>query len=407
MNSGVLQDIRVLDLTRVLAGPWATQIFADMGADVIKVERPGRGDDTRGWGPPFLKDASGNDTAEAAYFLAANRGKKSVTINIATPAGAELIRHLARHCDVVLENYKVGDMKRYGLDYSVLSAVNPRLVYCSITGFGQSGPYCKRAGYDFIIQGMGGLMSVTGPRDEAQGGAYKVGVPIADLMAGMYASSAVLAALLHRNKTGEGQYIDMALLDVQVGFLANQNMNYLVTGKLPRRMGNAHPNIVPYQTFDTADGAINLGVGNDGQFAKFCSVAGLDELVANPLYATHSARIDNRETLVSIVAHQMVLHTSGYWNDALNAAGVPCGSVNNISEVFRDPQVESRHMKISLPHPVAGRVDLVANPIKFSKTPIRYEAPPPTLGEHTEVVLAELLGLDAKELEKLRAQGVV
>ncbi|MER1939228.1 CaiB/BaiF CoA-transferase family protein [Castellaniella sp. FW104-16D08] len=408
MSSGVLQGVRVLDLTRVLAGPWATQIFADMGADVIKVERPGRGDDTRGWGPPFLKDAQGQDTALAAYFLAANRGKKSVTINIATPAGADLVRRLAQHCDVVLENYKVGDMRRYGLDYAALSAVNPRLVYCSITGFGQSGPYRERAGYDFIIQGMGGLMSVTGPKEGQEGaGPCKVGVPIADLMTGMYASSAILAALLHRNKTGEGQYIDMALLDVQVGFLANQNMNYLASGKSPRRMGNAHPNIVPYQTFNTADGAMNLGVGNDGQFAKFCRVAGLEALVTDPLYATHSARIDHRDTLVPIVAQRMLAHTSQYWSDALNAAGVPCGSVNTIAEVFQDPQVQSRGMKVSLPHPVAGHVDLVANPIKFSKTPIQYEAPPPALGEHTEAVLAQLLGLADKELEALKAQGVV
>jgi crotonobetainyl-CoA:carnitine CoA-transferase CaiB-like acyl-CoA transferase len=406
--SGALEHIRVLDLTRILAGPWATQLFADLGADVIKIERPRCGDDTRGWGPPYLKDAAGNDTSEAAYFLAANRGKKSATLNIAAPEGAAIVRELAKRSDVMLENYKVGDMARYGLDYPTLSAINPRLVYCSITGFGQTGPYKDRAGYDFIIQGMGGLMSVTGERDGvAGGGPQKVGVPIADMMTGMYAATAILAALAHRERTGEGQYIDMALLDVQVGFLANQNMNYFTTGLAPQRMGNAHPNIVPYQTFATRDGAIILGVGNDNQFAKFCGAAGLELLLTDTRFATHSARVVNRDILVPQIAQCIALHPTAYWIDTLEKLGVPCGPVNDLKAVFDDPQVQARRMKITLPHPAAGNVDLAANPIKFSRTPVHYAAPPPQLGEHTEEILSEVLGMSESEIEKLKARAVI
>ncbi len=406
--SGSLEHIRVLDLTRILAGPWATQLFADMGADVIKIERPHRGDDTRGWGPPYPRDVGGQDTADASYFLAANRGKKSVTVNIATPQGAGIVRELARHSDIVLENYKVGDMARYGLDYASLKAINPRLIYCSITGFGQTGPYKDRAGYDFIIQGMGGLMSVTGDPDQvAGGGPMKVGVPIADLMTGMYAATAILAALAHRERTGEGQSIDMALLDVQVGFLANQGMSYLTTGTSPRRMGNAHPTIVPYQTFATCDGAVNLGVGNDGQFQKFCQVAGLDTVAADPRFTSHSARVIHREQLVPRVAEAIARHSSAYWVDTLGKLGIPCGPVNDLQAVFEDPQVQDRGMKITLPHAAIGQVDLVANPIKFSGTPIRYALPPPQLGEHTMEVLSEILGMDEPAVERLREQAVI
>ncbi|MGH7238705.1 MAG: CaiB/BaiF CoA transferase family protein [Candidatus Saccharimonadales bacterium] len=405
---GALEHIRVLDLTRILAGPWATQLFADLGADVIKVERPRYGDDTRGWGPPYLKDAVGNDTKEAAYFLAANRGKKSITLDIATPEGAAVVRELAKRSDVMIENYKVGDMARYGLDYPTLSAINPRLVYCSITGFGQTGPYKNRAGYDFIIQGMGGLMSVTGERDGvAGGGPQKVGVPIADMMTGMYAATAILAALAHRERTREGQYIDMALLDVQVGFLANQNMNYFTTGTAPQRMGNAHPNIVPYQTFATRDGVIILGVGNDGQFAKFCRAADLESLILDERFATHPARVVNRDILVPQIAQRIALHHTTYWISTLEKLGVPCGPVNDLKAVFEDPQVQARRMKITLPHPVAGNVDLVANPIKFSGTPVHYAASPPRLGEHTEEILSGVLGMSEAEIEKLKTKTII
>lgn len=406
--SGALEHLKVLDLTRVLAGPWATQIFADMGADVIKVERPGRGDDTRGWGPPYLRDSQGRETAMASYFLSTNRGKKSITVNLASPEGSQLIRELARQSDVVLENYKVGDMERYGLDYETLKQDNPGLVYCSITGFGQTGPYRNRAGYDFIIQGMGGLMSLTGHEDSAPGGGpMKVGVPISDLMTGMYAATAVLAALSYRDRTGLGQYIDMALLDVQVGWLANQNMNYLTTGKAPQRMGNAHPNIVPYQMFETSDGAINLGIGNDGQFAKFCDVVGLADLARDERFAAHQSRVRNRAALVPLVAEKILSQPSDYWVDMLNKLGIPCGPVNDLREVFEDEQVKHRGMKVAVPHPEAGSVDLVANPIKFSQTPISYTQPPPRLGEHTDEVLSSMLGMSSEQIGYMRDKGII
>jgi len=403
-----LTGIRVLDLSRVLAGPWCGQIFADLGADVIKVERPGKGDDTRGWGPPFVKDTEGNPTADAAYFQCTNRAKKSITIDIAKAEGQALVRELAAESDVLLENYKVGDLARYGLGYDDLRKVNPRLVYCSITGFGQTGPYRDRAGYDFLIQGMGGLMSVTGERDDQPGGGpQKVGVAIADMMTGMYATVAVMAALWERNASGEGQYVDMALLDTQVAWLANQNANFLIGGMVPKRLGNAHPNITPYDTFRTADGDVILAIGNDGQYAKFCRAAGVPELVTDPRFADNIARVANREALRALLVPVMQSRTMAEWIALLEEVGVPCGPINRLDQVFADPQVVHRGMKVEVPHPVAGTMALVANPIKFSRTPITYDRPPPLLGEHTADVLREVLGKSTDEIEQLRSRGIV
>ncbi len=403
-----LGHIRVLDLTRVLAGPWCAQNLADLGADVIKVERPGAGDDTRSWGPPYLKDEDGNDTTEAAYYLAANRGKRSITLDISTPDGQQIVRDLVRHCDVVLENYKVGQLKKYGLDYDSLRAVRPDLVFCSVTGFGQDGPYAHRPGYDFIIQGMGGFMSITGERDDLPGGGpQKAGVAISDLMTGMYASIAVLAALTHRDRTGEGQYIDMALLDVQVAMMANMATNFLSSGNPPTRWGNAHPNIVPYQTFATADGHIIVAVGNDGQYRKFVNAGGRPDLADDPRFATNPERVRNRDLLVPLLAHMVKARTKQDWIDLLEQAGVPCGPINRLDEVFDNPQVQARGMKIELPHPAAGQVSLVRSPMKMSATPPRHDMPPPMLGQHTDEVLAELLGQDAQQIAALRAKGVV
>ncbi|MDP3607262.1 MAG: CaiB/BaiF CoA-transferase family protein [Polaromonas sp.] len=391
-----LTGVRVLDLSRVLAGPWAGQLLADLGADVVKVEKPGAGDDTRAWGPPYLKDESGRDTSEASYFLCANRNKRSVAIDIATPEGQVQVRALAQQADVLLENFKVGGLKRYGLDYASLRQNNPRLVYCSITGFGQSGPYAPRAGYDFLIQGMGGLMSVTGqPDGEPGAGPQKVGVALTDIMTGLYATIAVQAALVEREKSGLGQHIDLALLDVQIACLANQASNYLAGGLVPRRMGNAHPNIVPYQSLPTADGDIILAVGNDGQFAKFCVVAGHPEWSSDQRFASNAQRVANRAVLVPLLRQATVMRTSADWINALEAAGVPCGPINHIDEVFADPQVQARGLHINLPHPLAGSVPLVANPIRLSGSPVAYQRPPPLLGEHTEEVLAQWLGAAA------------
>jgi crotonobetainyl-CoA:carnitine CoA-transferase CaiB-like acyl-CoA transferase len=406
--SGALAHIQVLDLTRVLAGPWACQTLADLGADVIKIERPGCGDDTRAWGPPYLKDQDGNETGEAAYFLSANRGKKSVTLDISTPEGQALIRKFAATSDVFIENYKVGDMARYGLSYQDLKAINPRLIYCSITGFGQDGPSSGLAGYDFIIQGMGGLMSITGERDDLPGGGpQKVGVAFSDLMTGMYATVAILAALQHRNLSGEGQYIDMALLDVQVATMANMNINYLVSGVIPKRQGNAHANIVPYQVFRSQDGHLVLAVGNDRQFAKFCAVAGCAELAADEHFATNAARIRNRETLVPLLQDVLLRRPTQEWITPLDAAGVPCGPINNIAQAFAHPQVQHRAMKVTLPHPQAGTVPSVANPIKMSATPIVYRSAPPTLGQHTQEILSTLGGLSEAEIAALATKGVI
>ena len=412
-----LAGVRVLDLSRVLAGPWCTQTLADLGADVIKVERPAGGgqpggDDTRGWGPPFLKDADGRDTAEAAYYLGTNRNKRSITVDIARPEGQALIRRIAQQSDVFVENFKVGDMARYGLDSASLLALNPRLVYCSITGFGQTGPYRDRAGYDYAVQGMGGLMSVTGPAraeiadDAPGGGPQKVGVAVADLFTGMYATTAILAALRHRDRTGAGQAIDMALLDTQVAMLANLGANYLVTGVAPQRAGNAHQNIVPYQVFEVSDGHLIVAVGNDAQFAKFCAVAGLPALARDDRFARNAGRVRHRAMLVPMLAAVMKTRPRAVWLEALEAAKVPCGPINDLADVFADPQVRERGMTVRMPHPLAGTVDLVASPMKLSGTPVRYRCAPPLLGEHTEVVLREL-GLDAAELGALRRACVI
>jgi formyl-CoA transferase len=403
-----LAHLRVLDLTRVLAGPWCTQILADLGADVIKIERPGSGDDTRGWGPPFLKDALGRDTTEAAYYLSANRGKRSVTLDIAAPEGQAIVRKLAAASDVLVENYKVGQLAKYGLDYASLASVNPRLVYCSITGFGQTGPYKDRPGYDFIIQGMGGFMSITGERDDAPGGGpQKAGVAVSDLMTGMYATVAILAALAHRERSGRGQHLDLALLDVMVAMLANMNMNYLTTGRAPGRAGNAHPNIVPYQVFAAADGHVIIAVGNDAQFAKFCEVADCAHLAADARFAKNADRVRNRDTLVPILEQIVRRRDVAFWVEELTRAGVPCGPINSIAQALADPQIVARGLRIDLPHPLAGRVPLIGSPIKMSATPPAYDRAPPLLGAHTDEVLRELAGLDAAAIDALRARGVI
>jgi crotonobetainyl-CoA:carnitine CoA-transferase CaiB-like acyl-CoA transferase len=394
---GALDGVRVLDLSRVLAGPWCTQTLADLGADVIKIERPPSddhpgGDDTRGWGPPFLKDREGRDTAEAAYYLGCNRNKRSVALNIATPEGQAVIKQLLAHCDVLVENFKVGDMARYGLDAPTLLAEFPRVVYCSITGFGHTGPYKDRAGYDYAIQGLGGLMSVTGERDDLPGGGpQKVGVAVADLFTGMYATVAILAALRHRDATGQGQHIDMALLDTQVAMLANLGANYLTTGIAPKRAGNAHQNIVPYQVVEAADGHFILAVGNDGQYAKFCHVAGRPDLAQDPRFARNADRVRHREVLAPLLAAVMKSRSKAEWLSALEAAKVPCGAINNLAEVFADPQVQAREMAVPVPHPLTDALKLVASPIKMSVTPPTVGGgASPLLGEHTNEVLASL-----------------
>jgi formyl-CoA transferase len=397
-----LEGIRVLDLTRVLAGPWCAQNLADLGAEVIKVERPGAGDDTRGWGPPFLKDRSGHDTPDAAYYLAANRGKKSITIDISSAAGQQAIRALAKISDVVLENYKVGQLKKYGLDYDSLRQVNPGLVYCSVTGFGQTGPWSHRPGYDFILQGMGGLMSITGEADDRPGGGpQKVGVAVVDLMTGMYSTQAVLAALFHRQRTGEGQYIDMALLDVQVAMLANMNTNYLVSGTPPRRWGNAHPNLVPYQTFKTADGWVIVAVGNDEQFRRYVESGGRAALATDPRFVRVQDRIRNRDALIPLLNEMMLTKPMTQWIDDLEAAGVPCGPINDIAQVFENPQVKARGLRVDIEREDSGPVKLVGSPMRFSATPVQYTLPPPRLGEHTTEVLRTLLGYTDDQIAAL------
>ncbi|MDQ2780685.1 MAG: CoA transferase [Pseudomonadota bacterium] len=409
---GALTGVRVLDLSRVLAGPWCTQTLADLGAEVIKIERPPSasspgGDDTRGWGPPFLKDRHGNDTAEAAYFLGANRNKRSVAIDIARPEGQTLVHRLAADSDVVVENFKVGDMARYGLDAQSMRTRHPRLVYCSITGYGQTGPYADRAGYDYAIQGLGGLMSITGERDDRPGGGpQKVGVAVADLFTGMYATVAILAALRHRDLSGEGQVIDMALIDAQVAMLANLGANYLVTGKAPGRAGNAHQNIVPYQVFAVADGHLILAVGNDKQFQRFCEVAGCPELPLDPRFARNADRVRHRDALVPLLAARMSERPRADWLAALEAAKVPCGPINNLAEVFADPQVQARGMTQPMPHPLTDSLRLVASPMKLSATPPTLRRAPPLLGQHTDEVLAEL-EIDPAERARLRTLGVV
>jgi crotonobetainyl-CoA:carnitine CoA-transferase CaiB-like acyl-CoA transferase len=403
-----LSHIRVLDLTRVLAGPWAAQNLADLGAEVIKIERPRTGDDTRSWGPPWLKGPAGADTREAAYFLSVNRGKKSVTVDLSKPPGQELVRSLAAKSDVLIENYKVGDLARYGLAYDDVRKANPRIVYCSVTGFGQDGPYAQRPGYDFVFQGLCGLMSITGERDDLPGGGpQKVGIAVTDVMTGMYASLAITAAIAHRQLTGAGQYIDMALLDTLVAFNANQILNYWCSGEIPLRFGNAHANIVPYEVFHSADGHIILAVGNDTQFAAFCRVAGRPELAEDPRFKTNPERVKHRPVLVPIVQQIVRGRTSRDWIEHLEAASVPCGPINNMQEVFEDPQVRHRGLRVEIPHPSGVPCPTVASPMRFSATPVDYAVPPPMLGEHTREVLRGVLGLSDSEIDALAASGVI
>jgi crotonobetainyl-CoA:carnitine CoA-transferase CaiB-like acyl-CoA transferase len=406
--AGPLAGIRVLDLSRVLAGPWAGQNLADLGAEVIKIERPGVGDDSRAFGPPWVKDAQGRDTGDSAYFTSANRGKKSMTVNLSQPQGQALVRELATKSDVLLENYKFGDLARYGLGYEDLQKINPRLIYCSVTGFGHTGPYKERPGYDFMIQGMGGMMSVTGePDDKPGGGPQRAGVPIADIITGMYASIAICAALAHRAQSGQGQHLDLALLDSQIALLAYQNTNYFATGKPPRRIGNLHPNIVPYQPFRASDGEVILACGNDNLYRKFCAAAGCTELAADPRFATNGKRVENRDELTRLLGAIFAKRTKKEWVELLDAAGVPNGPINDIAQVFAEPQVQARGVKIEVAHPAAGSLPMVASPMRFSGTPLEHKTPPPLLGEHTEQVLRELLGKTAADIAQLRDAKVI
>jgi formyl-CoA transferase len=405
---GPLSHIRVLDLSRVLAGPWAAQNLADLGAEVIKVERPGAGDDTRGWGPPWLKDGAGHETRESAYFLSVNRNKKSVTLDISKPEGQAIARELAAKCDVLIENYKVGTLARYGLGWEALHTLNPRLVYCSVTGFGQDGPHAHRPGYDFIFQGMGGLMSITGERDGQPGaGPQKVGIAITDVLTGMYASLGICAALSHRERSGKGQYIDCALLDTIVAFNANQIVSWFVSGHIPIRWGNAHPQVVPYEAFATSDGHIILAVGNDGQFKRFCKLAGCPELAEEQRFATNSQRIVHRAELIPIIAGILRTRSKSEWLEALEAAGVPCGPINNMKEVFDDPQVKHRKLRVDMPHPSGGSAPVVASPMRLSETPVEYRLAPPLLGQHNDEVYRGLLGKSEAELARLAQAGII
>ena len=402
--AGPLAGIRVLDLSRVLAGPWAGQNLADLGADVIKIERPGIGDDSRAFGPPWVKDAQGRDTKDSAYFTSANRGKRSVTVNLSKPQGQALVRRLAAESDVLLENYKFGDLERYGLGYAHLQHINPRLVYCSVTGFGQTGPWRERPGYDFMIQGMGGMMSVTG---DAQGEPMRAGVPVADIITGMYASIAICAALAHRAQSGKGQHLDLALLDSQIALLAYQNTNYFATGKPPSRIGNLHPNIVPYQPFRTADGEVIIACGNDNLYRKFCEAAGCMELAADVRFASNGKRVENRQELTRLLGGIFLKRTKKEWVELLDAAGVPNGPINDIAQVFAEPQVRARGVKIELEHAAAGKLPAVASPMRFSGTPLEHKRAPPVLGQHTDEVLRELLGMNAAQIAALRAEEAI
>jgi crotonobetainyl-CoA:carnitine CoA-transferase CaiB-like acyl-CoA transferase len=406
--SGPLSHLTVLDLSRVLAGPWCTQHLADLGATVWKIERPGQGDDTRSWGPPYLKDAAGRDTGEAAYFLSCNRGKQSVAVDVTTSEGQAIVRDLARQADVFVENFKVGGLAKHRLDYASIAQANPRIVYCSITGFGQDGPYADRAGYDFIVQGMSGFMSVTGERDGVPGGGpQKAGVAIVDLFTGLFAATGILAALSHRDRTGRGQHLDLALMDSAVAMMSVMNLNYLVGGHAPGRLGNAHPNIVPYQVFACADGHLILAVGNDAQFAKFCDAAGVAGLATDSRFARNADRVRNRATLVPLLEPVLRGRSQRDWLDLLEPLGVPCGPINTLDQVFADPQVLARAMRLDLPHPLAGRVPQVAAPFRYSETAPAYDRPPPLLGEHTAAVLRERLGYDEARIRELAARGTV
>jgi crotonobetainyl-CoA:carnitine CoA-transferase CaiB-like acyl-CoA transferase len=406
--AGPLAHIRVLDLSRVLAGPWAGQNLADLGAEVIKVERPNSGDDSRAYGPPWVKASDGHDTPDSAYFTSANRGKKSITLNVAVPEGQAIVRDLARVSDVLIENYKFGDLARYGLGYDDLKGVNPRLIYCSVTGFGQTGPYRERPGYDFMIQGMGGMMSVTGEPDGAPGGGpQRAGVPIADIITGMYASIAICAALAHRAETGAGQHLDLALLDSQVALLAYQNTNFFATGVPPKRIGNLHPNIVPYQPFRASDGEVIVACGNDNLFRKFCQAAGCAALADDARFATNGKRVENRSELTRLLQEIFGRRSVAEWLELLEAAGVPNGPINNLAQVFAEPQVKARGIRIELDHRVAGKLPLVASPMRFSATPLEHRLAPPLLGQHTEEILRGLLGRGEAEISRLRAEGTI
>ena len=405
---GALSHIRVLDLSRVLAGPWCTQNLADLGADVIKVEKPGEGDDTRHWGPPFARDQSGKDTAESAYFISINRNKRSITVDISKPEGQEIIHQLAKESDVVIENYKVGQLAKYGLDYESLIKVKPDLIYCSITGFGQFGPYSKRPGYDFIVQGMGGFMSVTGEADDFPGASpQKAGVAIADIFTGMYATTSILAAIAHKNHTGEGQYIDLALLDTQIAVMANVASAYLCSDEIPKRWGNASPTIVPYQTLPTSDGWMIVAAGNNGQFRHFVTAGNEAHLADNPLYSENPMRVKHREQLVPLLEEMTRKKTKAQWIALLEEANVPCGPINNFQEVFENEQVKARDIQMNVPHPTAGSMKLVASPIRLSKTPVEVRMAPPTLGQHTDEILRERLGLNAQDINSLRENGSI
>jgi crotonobetainyl-CoA:carnitine CoA-transferase CaiB-like acyl-CoA transferase len=405
---GPLGHVRVLELSRVLAGPWAAQTLADLGASVIKVEKPGAGDDTRSYAPPYAANRDGSQSSESAYFLSTNRGKRSVTIDFIHPEGQKLVQALAAKSDVVIENFKVDGLAKYGLDYPSLQPLNPGLIYCSITGFGQTGPYRHKPGYDFMIQGIGGLMSITGEPDQRPGGGpMKVGVAVADIFTGLYAAIAILGALAHRDRTGGGQYIDLALLDTQVAVLANQAMNYLVTGVAPERLGNAHPNIVPYQVFVASDGHIIVAVGNENQFARMCEVIGRSELASDARFATNASRVNNRDELIAILQGIFAARTMRDWLESLERAGVPCGPINTVADVFADPQVQARGLKLDLRHPSIGLVPSVANPIKYSATPISYSSAPPMLGADTDEILREMIGVPPEEIARLRKAGIV
>ncbi len=405
-ENGPLRGLRILDLSRILAGPTCTQLLGDLGADVIKIERPGAGDDTRKWGPPFVQDAEGENTTESAYYLCANRNKRSVSVDIARPEGRDLVLRLLAHCDVLIENFKVGGLAKFGLAYDQVKGEFPRLVYCSISGFGQSGPYAPRPGYDFLIQGMGGIMSITG---EPDGAPLKVGVGIADVMCGMYAAVSILSAIRHRDVAGAGQYIDLSLLDTQVAWLINGGLNYLTSREVPGRLGNGHPNIVPYQTFPSADGHFILAVGNDGQYRRFCEFAGVPELTTDERFATNEVRVHNRDVLVPLIAEATARQPSRHWLEGLEKRNVPCGPVNDLGQVFDDPQIRHRGMEVAVPHPLAGsgEVSLIGNPIRMSETPVTYRRGPPVLGQHTDEVLEEILGMNEKDRAALREDGLI
>ncbi len=406
--AGPLSHIRVLDLSRVLAGPWCGQNLADLGAEVIKVERPKSGDDSRAFGPPWIKDGAGKDTRDSAYFTSANRGKKSITLNISKPEGQRIVRELAKISDVLIENYKFGDLARYGLGYDDLKQINPKLIYCSVTGFGQTGPYREHPGYDFMIQGMGGMMSVTGEPDGAPGGGpQRAGVPVADIITGMYASIAICAAIANRERTGQGQHIDCALLDSQIALLAYQNTNYFATGNSPKRIGNLHPNIVPYQPFKTKDGDVIVACGNDNLYQKLCELLKRPDLASDPRFATNGKRVENRVEMTRVLQEIFVTRTTKEWVTALEAAGVPNGPINTVQQVFDEPQVKARNVRIELDHPVAGKVPGVASPMRFSGTAIEYKLAPPVLGQHTDDVLRGLLKLSDADCAKLRTDGIV